>query len=59
MSKPLPSFTDSSSLAIFKAVMTAGDTPTLVLRHDRAKGRLAFEYRGGSSSYSSGTVYLT
>jgi acyl-CoA synthetase (AMP-forming)/AMP-acid ligase II len=43
----------------FKAIVTAGDTPTLVLRHDPVKGRLTFEYRGDSASYSSGTVYLT
>ncbi|RAU20815.1 hypothetical protein CU669_16205 [Paramagnetospirillum kuznetsovii] len=43
----------------FKAVMTAGDTPTLILRHDRAKGRLTFEYRDRAIRYSSGTVYLS
>lgn len=42
----------------FKAVIEAGDTLTLTLRHDTAKGRLAFAYRRNEAECSTGTIYL-
>ncbi|WP_170959112.1 AMP-binding protein [Magnetospirillum sp. 15-1] len=42
----------------FKAVIRPGHHVALALRHDAAKGRLAFEYRRGDDVCSSGTVYL-
>lgn len=42
----------------FKAVITPGDPVTLALRHDAAKGRLAFEYRRHDAVCSIGTVFL-
>ncbi len=42
----------------FKAVIRPGDRVALALRHEAAKGRLAFEYRRGDDVCSSGTAYL-
>jgi len=42
----------------FKAVIEPGDVLDLELRHDVARGRLAFAYRRGGQECSSGTVYL-
>lgn len=42
----------------FKAVIVPGDRLTLSLRHDAAKGRLAFTYGRGADICSTGTVFL-
>ena len=42
----------------FKAMILPGDSVTLALRHDAAKGRLGFEYRRGDTVCSIGTVFL-
>jgi 3-hydroxymyristoyl/3-hydroxydecanoyl-(acyl carrier protein) dehydratase len=42
----------------YKAAIFPGDTVTLGLRHDPAKGRLSFEYRRGAEVCSSGSVMV-
>ncbi|CDK98466.1 conserved protein of unknown function [Magnetospirillum gryphiswaldense MSR-1 v2] len=40
----------------YKAGLFPGDQVTLVLRHDRAKGRLGFEYRRDGALCSNGSL---
>lgn len=42
----------------FQHLLQPGDTVTLVLRHDRARGKLHFAYREGDVAYSSGRLVL-
>ncbi|MDA8230033.1 MAG: hypothetical protein M0006_01705 [Magnetospirillum sp.] len=42
----------------FKATMAPGDRPTLALRHDPGRGRLAFEYRRAGQVCAAGSVTL-
>ena len=43
----------------FKGMIFPGDALTLVLRHDAAKGRLAFEYRRGDQSCTVGSMVIS
>ena len=42
----------------FQRLLQPGDTVTLALRHDRARGKLHFAYRDGDAAYSSGRLVL-